>query len=107
MCRIEQGRENYITKQKHYFFGIASTAVEIGEDLLSCRVDNFEMIAKTPEYNNLNSVAAARAHAEHRLSCQHYAWSYKGFLFAGSQIKIIQTISSRTSGVPGLARSMN
>jgi len=42
MCSIEQGRENYIAKQKYCFFGIASTSVEIGEDSLNCRVDNFK-----------------------------------------------------------------
>lgn len=89
MCRIEQGRENYITKQKYCIFGIASTFVEIGEDLLNCRVDNFKMVVKTAEYNNLHSITAARPQAEHRLSCQCYAWNCKSFLFPESQIKII------------------
>lgn len=89
MCRIEQGRENYITKQKYHFFGIASIAVEIGEDLLNCRVDKFKMVVTRAEYNNLNSVTAARPQAERTLSCQYCAWNCKGLLFPESQIKII------------------
>lgn len=79
--------------------------MEIREDLLNCRVDNFKMIVKGTECNDFNITTAARAPAEHRRSCQRYAGTNKGFLFPESQIKIINTIRSRVSGVPGLTSS--
>lgn len=72
MCRIEQGRENYISKQNAILGGITSVYLEIGEDFLNCRVDNFEMIVKTAECNNLNSTQAHhKQHTDCHASIMH------------------------------------